>query len=193
VKTPQESVVNAHNQSNLQTGLAGTGVAPTTPQMRCLVVDDLPDDRALLERMLRRSGYRTTLLADGRSALSTLRDQHFDVALVDLGMTSMSGAEVIREIRRQDRSIRILVVSGFDDHGHILEALEAGANGYILKDELGERLGSALQDVFAGGSPLSSRVGSVVLRHAFARGRTSPLSPGPGVAVAFLKPRPPKP
>ena len=141
-----------------------------------------------MERMLRANGYRATVLADGASALATLRGERFDVALVDLGMASMSGAEVIREIRKQDRSVRILVVSGFDDHGHILEALEAGANGYILKDELGERLNAALQDVFAGGSPLSSRVGSVVLRHAFARAKAPAAQGTTGRALAWLKP-----
>jgi two-component system nitrate/nitrite response regulator NarL len=151
--------------------------------MRCLVVDDRAEDRFLVERMLRRNGYRATCLPNGQAALAAMQQERFDVALVDLGMESMPGVEVIRELRKVDRGIRILVVSGFDDHKHILEALEAGANGYILKDELGERLGGALQEIFAGGSPLSARVGSVVLRHAFTR----PSSPPEGLAIGSLR------
>jgi DNA-binding NarL/FixJ family response regulator len=157
--------------------------------MRCLVCDDRTEDRFLVERMLRRNGYRATCFPNGQAALAALRQERFDVALVDLGMATMPGHEVIREMRKLDRHVRILVVSGFADHKHILEALEAGANGYILKDELGERLGAALQEIFAGGSPLSARVGSVVLRHAFARDAvgSSPPLPGVGLEIGILR------
>lgn len=152
--------------------------------MRCLVVDDRAEDRFLLERMLRRSGYRATCFPSGQAVLAAIQQERFDIALVDLGMESMPGHELIREMRRVDAHVRILVVSGFSDHRHILEALEAGANGYILKDELAERLGRALQEVFAGGSPLSARVGSIVLRHAFTRDPG-----GNGTEIGVLKKR----
>src|SRR5688572_19238513 len=99
--------------------------------MRCLVVDDRTEDRFLVERMLRRHGYRATCFPSGVAALTAIRQERFDVALVDLGMATMPGHELIGEIRKIDRHVRILVVSGFADHKHILEALEAGANGYI--------------------------------------------------------------
>ena len=156
--------------------------------MRCLVVDDRTEDRFLVERMLRRQGYRATCFPTGQAALAAVRSERFDVALIDLGMESMPGAEVIRELRKIDGQLRILVISGFSDHRHILEALEAGANGYILKDDLGDRLGAALQEVFAGGSPLSARVGSVVLKHAFSRPKTPPpTTPPEGIEIGILK------
>jgi DNA-binding NarL/FixJ family response regulator len=147
--------------------------------MRCLVIDDSPDDRALVERLLRERGHRTTCAASAAAGLALIEQGLFDVAIVDLGMPGMSGAEALRALRARDGRLRLLVVSGFGDKRHILEALEAGADGYIVKDELAERLPGALQDVFAGKSPLSARVGTVLLRY-FAARRAEERAAAPG-------------
>ena len=147
--------------------------------MRCLVIDDNAEARFLSERILRRNGYRAVCVSGGTAALKAATEERFDVALVDLGMPDMSGTDTIRELRKLDGRIRILVVSGFGDRSHILAAIEAGADGYLLKDELGDQLGRALQEVFAGNSPLSPRVGSVLVKAVAAaaqqRIKTGPL------------------
>lgn len=137
--------------------------------MRCLVIDDDLEDRFLVERMLRRYGYRPTCVSSGAAAIAALGESRFDIALVDLQMEGMSGAETLRALREMDGKMRLLVVSGCDDREHVLEALEAGADGYLLKDELGERLQFALQDIIAGKCPLSSTIAGAVVRQATGR------------------------
>ena len=143
--------------------------------MRCLVIDDSPDDSSLVERMLRKLGHRPTCVDSGAEGLAAVKAEEFDVAVVDLGMPGLSGAETIRALRRRVPRLKLLVVSGFDDRAHVLEALDAGADGFILKPELGKRLGDAIAELAGGGSPLSPRVGTILLRHV--AGRINPPPP----------------
>jgi len=144
--------------------------------MRLLLIDDDIDSRALVERMLRKFGHRVTSVESGAEAILALDSERYDVALVDLQMPGMSGAETLRALRLADARMRLLVVSGADDRYHVLEAMQSGADGYILKDELGVRLGEALQEVIAGKSPLSGGPASILVRHV--SGRLPPSSRG---------------
>ncbi len=119
--------------------------------------------------MLSRYGHKATAVGTGMDALAAMGDARFDVALVDLDMPGMSGAETIRALREVDVSMRLLVVSGRSDRAHVLEALDAGADGYLIKDELGEGLGRALQELIAGKSPLSAGVGAILVRQVTGR------------------------
>lgn len=158
--------------------------------MRCLIIDDSSEDRSLVERMLQRFGHRATTVSSGTAALAVLGDTRFDVALVDLDMPGMSGAETMRAMREVDARMRLLVVSGRDDRRHVLEAIDAGADGYLLKDELGDRLGGALQELFAGKSPLSGSVGAVLVRQLH---HSRPSSQPPLDNVMRVTPRPTAP
>ena len=83
----------------------------------------------------------------------------------NLGMPGMSGHEVIRLLRSADPELRVMVLSSFDDKKNVIEAMQAGADGYLLKHELTEHLGRALQELIAGQSPLSSVAGAILLKH----------------------------
>jgi DNA-binding NarL/FixJ family response regulator len=140
------------------------------------VIDDSPECRELVERLLMKSGYRPRLVASGNEAIQVIHDgEVFDVALVDMGMPGLCGADLIAALREVAPDMRILIVSSFDDRHHVLSALDAGADGYVLKPELTEKLGSALQEVFAGKSPLSTVAAAILLRHV--RGRIEPPAP----------------
>jgi DNA-binding NarL/FixJ family response regulator len=132
--------------------------------VRCLIVDDCPESRSLMERLIVRLGYRSFSVPNGMAAVAALNETRYDVALVDLEMPGMSGVETMRALRQADERMRLLVISGRDDRKHVLAAIEAGADGYVIKTELGERLGVALQEVLAGKSPLSSSVAAVLVR-----------------------------
>ena len=136
--------------------------------MKCLVVDDNPDDRSVVERILSRTGYQIQAAASGPMALQMIAKETYDVVLVDLGMSEMSGAETMRALRKTDPTLRLLVVSGFEDRRHVLEALAAGADGYIVRHEIGERLVTAVQEVAAGKSPMSARISNILL-HSYRR------------------------
>lgn len=132
--------------------------------MRCLVVDDDDSPRELIVRVLRGAGHRVAGAADMAGARDVLLAGDIDVILLDLEMPGVHGAEAIVEVRGLAPRSRVLVVSGHEDARHVVSALEAGADGYLLKDELGDTLRDAVQAVRAGHSPLSPRVAAVMLR-----------------------------
>jgi DNA-binding NarL/FixJ family response regulator len=132
--------------------------------MRCLIIDDDESARALMQRLITAAGHRATAVKDGTAGLTALASAGYDVALVDLELPDMKGDEAIAGLRRLAPDLRVLVVSGYDDRRHVLAAFAAGADGYLVKDELSEALGHSLQEVRAGHSPLSPRVASVVVQ-----------------------------
>jgi DNA-binding NarL/FixJ family response regulator len=80
------------------------------------------------------------------------------IVLVDLGLPGMSGIDGIREIRRRHHSVLALVLTVHSDDGRIFEALCAGAAGYMLKSTPPARLLESLQEIVAGGSPMSPEI-----------------------------------
>jgi len=154
--------------------------------MRCLVVDDDESPRRLITTLIERSGHIVVAVANGRAATAMAAREAFDIAVVDLEMPGQSGTDTIAELRRLCPGTRVLVVSGYDDRRHVLAALDAGADGYLVKDELAESLGSSLQSVRAGYTPLSPRVAGVMLR---ALRKSLPRPPVEARAVGRIKPR----
>ncbi len=132
-----------------------------------------------MQRLVTGAGHRVRAVNSGDEALRAVEADAFDVAVVDLEMPGMSGAATITKLRLAAPSLRVLVVSGYDDRRHVLEAFEAGADGYLLKDELADSLTRSLQEVRAGGAPLSARVAAIVLRQ-FRRASSEPR-PAPTV------------
>lgn len=130
--------------------------------------------------MVGRAGHESTGAADGAGAILLARAERFDVALVDLGMDGVDGVSVLVALRIACPDLRLIVVSGFDDRRHVLEAVTAGADGYLLKSDLGEHLEHALREVIDGGGPLSPRIATYLLeelRPAGAGAPTPALSP----------------
>lgn len=144
--------------------------------MRCLIIDDDDSPRTLMEKLIRASGHRATGVAGYDQALGALDEDGFDVAIVDLEMPGVSGIETIGRLRRRDPDLRVLVVSGYGDQRHVLDAIDAGADGYLLKDELGDALTASLVEVRAGHTPLSARVAGVVLRQLRSSQRGAPIA-----------------
>jgi DNA-binding NarL/FixJ family response regulator len=131
--------------------------------MRCLVIDDDAHDRELVERMVGKAGHESVAAADAETALTLASSEHFDIALVDLSMPGTDGIATLRMLRKQQPDLRLLVVSSFDDREHVLGAVGAGADGYVLKTELGSRLSGAIDEVSDGGGPMSAKIAHYVL------------------------------
>lgn len=139
--------------------------------IRLLIADDHPVVRTGLLGML--SSHPdfevVAVAADGREALELVRRLGPDVALLDLRMPVMSGAEAIGCIRREGLATRVLVLTTYDTDADIVPAMMAGASGYLLKDVPTEELFRAIHDVAAGRSVLSPAVRGRLER----RGETS--------------------
>ena len=78
-----------------------------------------------------------------------------DVVLIAIGMPGVSSFEVTRQIRRARPEVKVIFVTGYDDEQFLLEAMEAGAAGYVLKTSDSVQLLAAIRDVCRGGSYLS--------------------------------------
>ena len=130
--------------------------------MRCLVVDDEEYDREVVTRVVRRAGHEVISAGAALDAVKLVQDPPCAVALVDLGMPEVDGVSALRLLRGAAPELPLLVVSGFDDRAHVLAAVGAGADGYVVKTDLAA-LPQAITDVIEGGGPMSSRVAHYLL------------------------------
>jgi DNA-binding NarL/FixJ family response regulator len=156
--------------------------------VRCLIIDDDESPRVLMERLVTRAGHRVTGCASPMAGIEAVTMQPFDVAIVDMEMPGMDGAALIGELRRVVPEIRVLVVSGYGDRNHVMAAIEAGADGYILKDELADSLADSLQEVRAGHTPLSPRVARLMLARLRQTMGTKSVGTGPHPIVKDTTP-----
>ncbi len=99
---------------------------------RILVVDDDPQIRRVMRVTLTGQGYEVDDARDGESALEKLRDERFDLVLLDMNMPGIGGLAACREIRGQSE-IAIVMLTVRDSESDKVEALDAGADDYITK------------------------------------------------------------
>ena len=102
--------------------------------LRVLLIDDSAPMRRLIERFLETAGAGHPLeAADGNEALALFKPGGFDLVLLDLRLPGKDGLEVLREIRRQDSDVTVIIISSEADENVIKESLREGANDYLLK------------------------------------------------------------
>jgi len=138
-----------------------TGVA----KIRVLIVDDHAVVRSGLAQFLETTDdiELVATAANGIEALARVEEFGPDVVLMDLSMPEMNGIEATREIVQHHPSSRVLVLTSFSDQTRILDALEAGADGYLLKHADPDDIAEAIRTVNAGGSPLDPKAGRTLL------------------------------
>jgi two-component system response regulator NreC len=100
---------------------------------------------------------------DGLQAVRMAHQLRPDVVVMDIGMPRLSGAEATRRITRDDPEIRVLVLSQYDESGRILDAIEAGASGYLLKRAAGAELTQAITIIAQGGAVLHPSAARVLI------------------------------
>lgn len=134
--------------------------------IRVVLVDDHPVVRAGIAGMLaHRDGIEVVGEAsNGQEALSVITQTSPDVLLLDLRMPVMDGPTLIRELRSQRSNIGILVLTTYDTDADILRAIEAGANGYLLKDTSLEDLVRAIEATSTGDTWLAPSVATQVMK-----------------------------
>ena len=100
-----------------------------------LIVDDIEDNRVLLERFLASSGYATKSCDSGRKALSIISQSKPDIVLLDWMMPELSGLETLAAIREIHDSVRLPVImcTAIDEDVSVVSAINLGANDYITK------------------------------------------------------------
>jgi CheY-like chemotaxis protein len=104
--------------------------------MTVLIVDDNPQVRAVIRTVLTGLADDVRECTDGDEAVAAYRQQRPDWVLMDAKMVRMGGLEATRRIVAADRTARVLIVTDYDDAHWRAAAREAGACGYVLKDNL---------------------------------------------------------
>jgi DNA-binding NarL/FixJ family response regulator len=130
-----------------------------------MIVEDDPPTRKRLEVAVAavpglRVATSTGSAAEARAALRTAPD----VMLVDIGLPDGNGLDLIREAQQLAAHTRAMVITVFADEGHVMEAIKAGAKGYLLKDGSADYIGQSIADLIAGGSPISPSIARYLLQ-----------------------------
>lgn len=128
--------------------------------IRILVVDDHPIVRSGIVGLLESEADLSVVgeAADGEAALALADELHPDVILMDLRMPGMGGVEATRELSQRGSGARILVFTTYEDDDQILEAIEAGASGYLVKAAPAEELAAGVRAVAAGQTVLAPSI-----------------------------------
>ncbi|HZY39267.1 MAG TPA: response regulator transcription factor [Mucilaginibacter sp.] len=87
------------------------------------------------------------------------------VILMDIDMNGMNGIEAVNVIRGFDKEVKIIILTVFDDNKNVINAICAGASGYLLKKYCFEKLFSSIAEVLEGGAPMSANIARMVVEH----------------------------
>jgi len=138
-----------------------------TKTYRVLLVEDDPACRERLARAIK-ARSELVLLADVGSlqeAMAWMEGEHPDVLVVDIGLPDGNGLDLIRACKRREDCALCLVITIYGDEAHVLEALAAGAVGYLLKDAPLSDLGEAIVSAIGGGVPISPGIARALLAY----------------------------
>jgi DNA-binding NarL/FixJ family response regulator len=133
--------------------------------IRVLVVEDHPVVRSGLLQLLGNVEQVDVVAAaaGGKEAVELASAQRPDVVLMDLEMPDLDGIEATRRIRAADPSVNVVVLTAFSDRERILDAIDAGAVGYLLKDAEPDELVRGLEAAARGESPLSPKAAQALV------------------------------
>jgi DNA-binding NarL/FixJ family response regulator len=133
--------------------------------IRVLIVDDHPVVRHGLRSLLAGHPDLEAIgeAGDGAEALSWLASHEADVILLDIQMKGLGGLEVARRAHRSHPSVKIIVLTTYDDESYLREALEAGVSGFLLKSASHESLPDSIRAVMQGEKLLSPALVSRVV------------------------------
>jgi DNA-binding NarL/FixJ family response regulator len=131
------------------------------------IVEDNQGTRESLATLLARSpGLRCVgVHGSGEAALRGIPGEKPHVALVDIHLPGMTGIECVAKLKLQMPSLQVLMLTRYDESDMIFKSLRAGATGYVLKKMISTELVPAIEQVSAGGAPMSMQIARKVVNH----------------------------
>ncbi len=161
----------------------------------CCRVLLLEDDAALRRRFETiltgwRGGRLVAACGTLAAAMAVLRSEPVDLLITDLRLPDGHGIQGIRHLRALHPRAEAMVISVLADKEIVIAAIEAGATGYLLKDVGPDELIAAIEELLAGGSPISSSIARVIVQRLGGQGPpVRDRGPGPPGEAALLTPR----
>jgi len=131
------------------------------------IVDDDPLILSRLASIVNNSKNLSLLFTaqNIQSTIKLMQSELPNVLLLDLGLPDGSGIDVIRWIQKEKLSIGIIVITVFGDEKHMIEAISAGAMGYLLKDDEHQEIETSITQMLNGGSPISPSIARHLLKN----------------------------
>ncbi len=136
-----------------------------TEPIRLLIVDDHPVVRRGLSELFDGEPDIVVVaaVADGQAAVIATMNHHPDVVLMDISMPGMDGITALKRVLAERPETRVVMLTSFSDNERIMDALDSGAVGYLLKEADGDELLRAVRAAAAGDSPLSAKAARAVI------------------------------
>ncbi len=133
---------------------------------RVAIVEDDSGLRHQLEQILKTAERATCVgcYCSAEEALESIRNARPDVVLMDINLPGMSGIECVVHLRKVLPDAHVIMLTIYEDSDRIFSALQAGADGYLVKSSPTETLLAAIDDVYKGGAPMSSHIARKVVR-----------------------------
>lgn len=172
-----------HNGTLKGTHLHMKHQPPSIP-LTVLIVEDDPNARKRMAEAINAHADMRLLEAVGSlaAARNALKNTWPAVVLVDLGLPDGDGTALIREISTAPAPCEIMVITIFGDEAHVLRAIEAGASGYLLKEEDSDQIGRCIRQLVEGGSPMSASIARHLLTR-FRRQEEATALPAPTTSM----------
>jgi DNA-binding NarL/FixJ family response regulator len=137
----------------------------------CLVADDHPAIVSAVGDALERAGYTVTRTTSGEDAADAIASERPAVAIVDVNMPDLLGTEVVRRAQRSSPETAVVVYTAYGDQALLVEALDGGARGFVLKNAPIDELLRAVKLAIAGGTYVDPTVAGALA------GRDRPAGP----------------
>jgi DNA-binding NarL/FixJ family response regulator len=140
------------------------------------IVEDQPEMRESLVAWLGDApGLRCVgAHATGEEALKKIPEEKPDVVLMDINLTGMNGIQCVARLKESLPKTQVLMLTTYAEGDMIFDSLRAGANGYLLKNMPQAELVEAVQQVHAGGAPMSLQIARKVINHFHGSGKPDP-------------------
>ena len=135
--------------------------------IRVVIVEDDPGIRESLGDLLQRSSVFSLAgrFADGESALAEVPRIKPDVVLMDINLPKIDGVECVRQLKPLVPGTQFVMLTVYEDNERLFKSLMAGASGYLLKRTSHSNVLTAIQEVCAGGAPMSPQIARRVVQH----------------------------
>ncbi|MCU0386651.1 MAG: response regulator transcription factor [Flavihumibacter sp.] len=133
--------------------------------IQILIYEDNVLLRESLTNLLALTGEYEVLASfpDCSDVMNQVRQLDPDVILMDIDLPGINGIEAVKLIRGFNPQVQIIMLTVFDDNSHVFDAMYAGANGYLLKKYISDKLLHAIQEVLQGGAPMSPSIAKMII------------------------------